>query len=93
MRIPWPVQVGKDGNRQCGTLGGIGTGSQLIKENQRLFIGLFPERNDICHMGGEGTQALFNALLIADIGKHFGKKCQFGMVESRDVQAWTVPSG
>ena len=61
------MHIRENGDRESGTLCGIGPGSQLVKQHQRLFVHFFQERNDIGHVGGEGTQALLDALFIPDI--------------------------
>lgn len=40
----------------------------------------------IHHMGGKRTKALFDALLVSDIGKHFFKYAQLRLVKSRDMK-------
>ena len=81
------VQIGENGDGQCGSFGRIRSGSKLIKQNQRILIYIMQERDNICHMRREGTQALLNALLISDICIDLFKHCQFRTVSGRDVKA------
>ena len=37
-------------------------------------------------MRGEGTQGLFNALLISDISINLAEKCKFGTIQRRDME-------
>ena len=49
------MKVGEDGDRKCGTLCRVRSGTELIKQNEGMLICFFEEGNDICHMGGEST--------------------------------------
>ena len=49
------MKIGEDGDRKCGTLCRVSSGTELIKQNEGILICFFEEGNDICHMGGEGT--------------------------------------
>ena len=62
------VEKIQDGYGQSGSFGGIGAGAQLIEEHQAIGIGLGQNADDIGHMGGEGAEALLDALLVANIG-------------------------
>ena len=42
--------------------------------------------SNIGHVGGEGTQALLNALLVPDVREHILKHGQLGAVEGGDVK-------
>ncbi len=49
--------------------------------------------HDVRHVGGEGAEALLNALLVADVREHLGKDGQFGAVQGRDVKACLAHQG
>ena len=74
-----------DGDGQGSTLGGVGTGTQLIEQYQAVGVGLLQDPHDVGHVGGEGTQVLLDALLIADVSIHFLEQSQLGALEGRDV--------
>ena len=72
--------AGEDGHGQGGSLGGIRAGPQLVKEHQGTAVRLLPEGHNVGHMGGEGTEALLNALLIPDIREHLMEQGQPGVL-------------
>ena len=54
-------------DRQCRAFDRIGPRAQLIQQDQRLFVCLLQNPDDIGHMRREGREALFNALLVTDV--------------------------
>ena len=77
----------QDGNGQCGTFGGIGSGAQLIKETQALTVDPSENIHYGLHVGGEGGQTLFDALLVADICEHLPEEREFTPVSRRNMQS------
>ncbi len=66
---------------------GIGAGTQLVEQAQAVFIYPAEDIHDGRHMGGEGGQALFNALLISDIREDFPEEGKLTAVPGRNVEA------
>src|SRR5699024_188046 len=81
------VKMGQDRNGKSGSLGGICSCSQLVKKNQRIPVCLFQEPDNIRHMGGKGTQGLFNTLLVSDLGVCVPERAEPGMIEGRKVES------
>ena len=79
------VQEGQNGNGQGGAFGWICTGTELVKETKRAAVCLSQNMDNICHVGREGTEALFNALLITNVCKYFFKNRQL-----RAVKGWNM---
>ena len=53
------------GDRQRSALGRIGPGAQLIKETEGIAVRLLQDGNNVGHVGGEGTEALLDTLLVS----------------------------
>ena len=53
---------------------GVGPGTQLVEEDQRLLIRFVPEGDDVGHVAGKCAQALFDRLLVSDIRVDFRKQ-------------------
>ena len=81
------MKEGQNGNCQRSTLCRVCPGTQLIKENQRVLICFFQERDYIGHMGGEGTKRLFNALLISDICVYLMENRKLRAVKGRNMKS------
>ena len=65
------AQLFQNADSQRSTLGGVGTGTQLVQQGQRTVPGQIQNAADALHVAGEGGKALLNALLVADIHKIF----------------------
>ena len=76
-----------DGNGQGRALDGVRTGSQLVKQQQALVVHLPQDLHDVGHMGGEGGQALFDALLVAYVCQHPVEHPDGAAAVGGDVQA------
>jgi len=77
-------QLLNDGNCQRGTLGGVGTGTQLVQQHKGVRHGQFQNTSDFFHVAGEGGKALLNALLIADVYQKFIKYANLAALVCRD---------
>ena len=86
-RDPLCREMAEHGLGQGGALGGIRAGAQLVKEHQVLFGDGLKDADDIGHMGREGREALFDGLLVADIGVHLPEQGDLAAVGGGDVQA------
>ena len=75
----------RDGNRR--TLRGVSSRSQLIEEAERIHVRLPENLHDILHVGGEGTEALLDGLLVSDIGKNLFEYRQLRALKGRDVES------
>ena len=75
------------GDCQRSALGRIGSGAQLIKETEGIAVRLLQDGNNVGHVGGEGTEALLNTLLVSDVGKHLFKDSQLRSVKRRYMEA------
>ena len=80
------MQGGQDGDGQSCALCGVCSGAQLIEEHQGILIRLLNKMHYIGHMGGEGTEALLNALLIPDICVYLLEDAEAGIVKGRYVK-------
>ena len=67
------AQLLDDGDCQRSTLGGVCACSQLVQQDQCAGHGQFQDACDLLHVAGEGRQALFDALLVADVHEEFVK--------------------
>ena len=81
------AQLLNDGNCQRGTLGGVGTGAQLVQQHKGVRHGQFQNAGDFFHVAGEGRQALLNALFIADVYQKFIKHADLAAFVCRDQKA------
>ena len=70
------MQIVQDCDRQRRTLGWVGSGPQLVEQAQGICVCLCQNGDDGGHVGGKGTQTLFNALFVADICKNLCKDRQ-----------------
>ena len=61
------AQLLDDGDCQRSTLGGVCACSQFVQQDQCAGHGQFQDAGDLLHVAGEGGQALFDALLVADV--------------------------
>ncbi len=48
---------------------------------------MFQNGDNARHMGRKGAEALFDALLVADIRIYFRKNRQFGSIQGRNMEA------
>ena len=76
-----------DGDGQSGTLDGVRTGPQLVKEDQAALVRLLQNLHDVHHVGGEGGEALLDALLVPDVRQHPVVDADGAAVVRRDVEA------
>ena len=81
------VQVVQDGDGEGRALRGIGSGSQLVEEAEGVRVRVLQDGNDAGHVGGEGAQALLDALLVPDIRKNLPEHGKPGPVLGRDMKA------
>ena len=58
----------QDGASQGRALCRVSASTQLVQQNKGAFVDGFQEAQNIRHMGRKGAQALFNRLLITDVG-------------------------
>ena len=61
------MEVGQDRDRQRSALCRIRAGAQLVEQDEGTFVHLFQERNNVRHVRGKCTQALLDALFVADV--------------------------
>ena len=61
------VQMVQDGDSQSRTLRRVRSCAQLVKEAEGIRVRILQDGHDAGHVGREGTQALFDALLIPDV--------------------------
>ena len=80
------MQIVQDCDRQRCTLSRVGPGPQLIEQAQGICVCLCQNGDDGGHVGGKGTQALFNALFVTDICENLCKNGQLRAVQGRNVQ-------
>ena len=78
------AQLLNDGNSQCGTLGRVGAGTQLVQQHKGVRHSQFQNTGDFFHVAGEGGKALLNALLIADVYQKFIKHADLATLVCRD---------
>ena len=81
------AQLLNDGNSQCGTLGRVGAGTQLVQQHKGVRHGKLQNAGDLFHVAGEGGKALLNALFIADIYQKFIKHTDLTALVCRDQKA------
>ena len=60
----------------------FGTASQFVKQKQSVFISFCKHFADILHPRTKSRKRFIDILLIADIGKHGGKKRQAGSLQN-----------
>ena len=75
----------RDGKRRA--LCRVGTGAELIEQDEGIAVCFVEEGNHIRHVGGEGTQRMLDALLITDIGVNLVENGKGGSVECRNVKS------
>ena len=61
------MQMVQDGDGQRRALRGVRACTQLVEKTEGIRVRILQDGNDAGHMGGEGAQALLDALLIPDI--------------------------
>ena len=71
------LQIVQDGDGQGRAFGGVRSGAQLVEQHQAVTVSFFNEGHHIGHVGGEGTQRLLDALLVADVRVYFGENRKF----------------
>ena len=81
------VQVVQDGDGKGRALRGIGSGSQLVEEAEGVRVRVLQDGHDAGHVGGEGAQALLDALLVPDIRKNLPEHGKLRPVLGRDMKA------
>ena len=77
----------EDGDGERRALGGVGAGSQLVKEAEALAVDPAEDVHDGLHVGGEGGQALLDALLVSDVGVDIPEEGELASVAGRDMEA------
>ena len=80
------MQVLQDSDRKRRTLRGIRSCAELVENAESVFIGVFQDRDRVCHVGGERGQVLLDTLLVADVCVHFCEDAKLRAVESRYVK-------
>ena len=75
------------GDRQCGALGRVGAGAQLVEKTQALTVDTAEDIHDGLHVRRESGEALLDALLVADVGKNVSEKREFATVAGGNMQA------
>ena len=84
---PFGAGVLDDGDGQRRALHRVGTGSQLIKQDQAVVVRLPQNFHGVGHVGGEGGQALLNGLLVADVRQNPVKHPHGGATVGGNMQA------
>ena len=49
------MEMRENGDSKCRALRRIRACAQLVKEHERVWVGLFQKRNHVGHMGGKGA--------------------------------------
>ena len=80
------AQFFNDGHSQRGTLGRVGTGTQLVQQHKSVRHGQLQNAGDLFHMAGEGGKALFDALLIADVHEKLIEHADLAALVGRDQE-------
>ena len=83
---PLFLQMIQDSNCQCRSFGGVSTGTQFIKQYQRVWVRLFDKGNHIRHMRRKSTERLFNTLFISDVCIDLIENRKFRTVQCRNMQ-------
>ena len=81
------AQLLDDGDCQRSTLGGVCACSQLVQQDQCAGHGQFQDACDLLHVAGEGGQALFDALLVADVHEELVKYADLAALVGRNKEA------
>ena len=79
--------MAEDGHGQRGSFGRVCSRAELIEKDQGAVICLLQDADDVRHVGRKCTQALLDALLIADIREDLRQRLTAGVVPGRNVQA------
>ena len=58
-----------DGNGQCCAFRRVGSGAELVKEDEGMLVALGEDADDIGHVSRESGEILLDALLIPDISE------------------------
>ena len=74
----------RDGERRA--LDRVGTGAQLVEQHKVALTAAVHDGDDGLHVGGEGGQALLDALLVADVRVNMLEQANLGLLTRRDVQ-------
>ena len=61
------MQPFQDRHGQSRALNGVGTGAQLVDEDEGLLVGVLQDVHDVRHVGRERGQGLLDGLFIADV--------------------------
>ena len=80
-------QPGQDALCQRRAFGGVRARAQFVKQHQVPGRHLVHDLHDVRHVPAEGAQALFDALLVADIREHLLEHRQFRSQVRRHLQA------
>ena len=75
-----------DCNGQGSTLCRVRAGTQLVKQDQGVFLAGVKDLDNVLHVCRKGGEVLLNALLIPDIGENVRKNRQCTAVRRRDMQ-------
>ena len=86
------VQIGQNRNGKSSSLRRVCSRAQLVEQYKGLFIYLFQERNNICHVRRESTQTLLNALFVSDIRINLVKYGKFRTVPLPGYEVRPAPS-
>ena len=76
-----------DGHGQRCTLSRVGTGTQLVQKNEGVRHSQFQNAGDLLHVAGEGGQALFDALFVADVHEELVKHADLTALVGGDQKA------
>lgn len=80
-----------DGHGQRRTLSGVSTGPQLVQKNEGVWHSQFQNAGDLLHMTGEGGQALFDALFVADVHEKLVKHADLTALVGGDQKTALAP--
>ena len=84
---PQPPHMLDDSDGQGRALHRVRAGSQLVEQHQAVAVRLLQNLHDVHHVGGEGGEALLDALLVADVRQHPLIYGHGAAVRRRDVEA------
>ena len=83
-QLPDPLD---DGDGQSRALHRVRARPQLVKEDEALTVRLLQDMHDVHHVGGEGAEALLDALLVADVRQHPAEHGDGAAAVRGDVEA------
>ncbi|MPN43950.1 hypothetical protein SDC9_191511 [bioreactor metagenome] len=80
------LYVFENGYGEGRPFGGVGARAQLVEKREGADPYILCDLNDVLHVGGEGGQALLDALLVADIGKDVFKNRDLASLVGANLQ-------